>query len=183
MIILSCKDIALEYGDVTVLSNITFGINEYDRVGVVGVNGAGKSSLIKIISGKYTPSAGSVFVSGEKTLGVLEQNAALESENTLIDEMLLTFPGLLADEKRLAELSAKLSSGDAEIISQYTRLEEKFRENGGYEFRSRCRGHLINMGFPEDMHTLSISSLSGGQKTRLALTRLLILNPDILILD
>ncbi|MBQ4136754.1 MAG: ABC-F family ATP-binding cassette domain-containing protein, partial [Clostridia bacterium] len=122
-------------------------------------------------------------VSGDKTLGVLEQNAALESENTLIDEMLLTFPGLLADEKRLSELSAKLSSGDADIISQYTRLEEKFRENGGYEFRSRCRGHLINMGFPEEMHSLSISSLSGGQKTRLALTRLLILAPDILILD
>ena len=183
MIILSCKDIALEYGDVTVLSNITFGINEYDRVGVVGVNGAGKSSLIKIISGKYTPSNGNVFISGDKTLGVLEQNAALESENTLIDEMLLTFPGLLADEKRLAELSAKLSSGDADVISQYTRLEEKFRENGGYEFRSRCRGHLINMGFPEEMHSLSISSLSGGQKTRLALTRLLILSPDILILD
>ena len=183
MIILSCKDIALEYGDVTVLSNITFGINEYDRVGVVGVNGAGKSSLIKIISGKYTPSNGNVFISGDKTLGVLEQNAALESENTLIDEMLLTFPELLAGEKRLSELSARLSSGDAEIISQYTRLEEKFRENGGYEFRSRCRGHLINMGFPEEMHTLSISSLSGGQKTRLALTRLLILSPDILILD
>ncbi|MBQ7822180.1 MAG: ABC-F family ATP-binding cassette domain-containing protein [Clostridia bacterium] len=183
MIILSCKDVGLEYGDVTILSGVTFGINEGERVGVVGVNGAGKSSLIKIITGKYSATSGSVFVSGDKSLGVLEQNAALESENTLIDEMLLTFPELIADEKRLAELSAKLSSGDSEIISQYTRLEERFRENGGYEFRSRCRGNLINMGFPEDMHRMCISSLSGGQKTRLALTRLLILNPDILILD
>ncbi len=183
MIILSCKDVGLEYGDTTVLSGITFGINEGERVGIVGVNGAGKSSLIKIISGKYTPSRGSVFVSGDRSLGVLEQNAALESENTLIDEMLLTFPSLLADEKRLAELSAQLSGANEEIISQYTRLEERFRESGGYEYRSRCRGNLINMGFDESMHTLRISSLSGGQKTRLALTRLLIMNPDILILD
>ena len=183
MIILSCKDVGLEYGDVTILSGITFGINEGERVGIVGVNGAGKSSLIKIITGKYSATCGSVFVSGDKSVGVLEQNAALESENTLIGEMLLTFPELLADEERLSFLSAKLSEGDPEIISQYTRLEERFRENGGYEFRSRCRGSLINMGFPENMHEMSISSLSGGQKTRLALTRLLILNPDILILD
>lgn len=183
MVILSCKDIGLEFGDVTILSDITFGINEYERVGVVGVNGAGKSSLIKIITGKYTPSSGSVFVSGDRTLGVLEQNAALESENTLIGEMLLTFPELLADEARLSELSSKLSSGDDEVISQYTRLEESFRERGGYEYRSRCRGNLINMGFPEEMHDMPIASLSGGQKTRLALTRLLIMNPDILILD
>lgn len=183
MIILSCKDVGLEFGDVTILSNITFGINEYERVGIVGVNGAGKSSLIKIISGKYTPSSGSVFVSGDKKIGVLEQNAALESENTLIDEMLLTFPELIEDEKRLAELASKLECGDESIISSYTGLEERFRANGGYEFRSRCRGNLINMGFPEDMHNMQISSLSGGQKTRLALARLLVLNPDILILD
>ena len=156
MIVLSCKDVGLEYGDVTILSGVTFGINEGERVGVVGVNGAGKSSLIKIISGKYSATSGSVFVSGDKSLGVLEQNAALESENTLIQEMLFTFPGLLADEKRLFELSKQLSSGDEEIISQYTRLEERFRENGGYEFRSRCRGNLINMGFPEEMHEMPV---------------------------
>lgn len=183
MIILSCKDVCLEFGDTTILSNITFGINEGERVGVVGVNGAGKSSLIKIISGKYKPSSGSVFVSGDRSLGVLEQNAALESENTLIGEMLLTFPELLADEKRLHELESKLSNGDPDTISAYTRAEERFRESGGYEFRSRCRGNLINMGFPESMHDMRISSLSGGQKTRLALTRLLIASPDILILD
>ena len=127
MIILSCKDVGLEFGDVTILSNITFGINEYERVGIVGVNGAGKSSLIKIISGKYTPSSGSVFVSGDKKIGVLEQNAALESENTLIDEMLLTFPGLIEDEKRLADLASKLDDGDPDIIASYTGLEERFR--------------------------------------------------------
>ena len=94
MIVLSCKDVCLEFGDKVILSGITFGINENERVGIVGVNGAGKSSLIKIISGKYSPSSGNVFVSGNKRLAVLEQNAALESENTLIGEMLLTFPEL-----------------------------------------------------------------------------------------
>ncbi len=183
MIILSCKDVSLEFGDKTILSNITFGIGENERVGIVGVNGAGKSSLIKIISGKYSPSSGSVFVSGNKRLAVLEQNAALESENTLIGEMLLTFPELMRDEERLNELNARLSDGDPDVISSYTTLEESFRSRGGYEFRSRCRGILINMGFDESMHEMLISSLSGGQKTRLALARLLVMNPDILILD
>ncbi|MBE6605442.1 MAG: ABC-F family ATP-binding cassette domain-containing protein [Ruminococcaceae bacterium] len=183
MIVLSCKDVGLEYGDKTILSGITFGINEGERVGIVGVNGAGKSSLINIISGKYSASSGSVFVSGDKTIGVLEQNAALESDNTLIGEMLLTFPELLAQEKRLSELQVKLADAEPDVISAYTSLEERFREHGGYEFRSRCKGNLINMDFGEDMHGMRISALSGGQKTRLALTRLLIMNPDILILD
>lgn len=183
MIVLSCKDVGLEFGDVTVLSGITFGINENERVGIVGVNGAGKSSLIKIICGEYSPSSGSVFVSGDKKIGVLAQNAALESENTLIDEMLLTFSDLMNDERRLNELSTKLSEGDTETIAAYTNLEERFRANGGYEFRSRCRGNLINLGFPEEMHGMKVSSLSGGQKTKLALARLLVLSPDILILD
>ncbi len=183
MIVLSCKDVSLEFGDKVILSGVTFGINENERVGIVGVNGAGKSSLIKIISGKYSPSGGSVFVSGNKRLAVLEQNAALESENTLIGEMLLTFPELVRDEERLNELSLRLSEGDADVISAYTSLEESFRARGGYEFRSRCRGILINMGFDEQMHEMQISSLSGGQKTRLALARLLVLSPDILILD
>ena len=183
MIILSCKDVSLEFGDKTILSGVTFGIGENERVGIVGVNGAGKSSLIKIISGKYSPTSGSVFVSGNKRLAVLEQNAALESENTLIGEMLLTFPELIRDEERLNELSTRLSDGDPDVISSYTTLEESFRARGGYEFRSRCRGILINMGFEESMHEMLISSLSGGQKTRLALARLLVLNPDILILD
>ncbi len=183
MIVLSCKDVCLEFGDKVILSNVTFGIGENERVGIVGVNGAGKSSLIKIISGKYSPTSGSVFVSGNKRLAVLEQNAALESENTLIGEMLLTFPELVSDEERLNELSSRLSEGDPDVISSYTSLEESFRARGGYEFRSRCRGILINMGFDESMHDMRISSLSGGQKTRLALARLLVLNPDILILD
>ncbi len=183
MIVLSCKDVCLEFGDKVILSDVTFGIGENERVGIVGVNGAGKSSLIKIISGKYSPSSGSVFVSGNKKLAVLEQNAALESENTLIGEMLLTFPELVRDEERLNELSLRLSDGNPDIISSYTSLEESFRARGGYEFRSRCRGILINMGFDESMHEMRISSLSGGQKTRLALARLLVLSPDILILD
>ena len=183
MIVLSCKDVCLEFGDKIILSGVTFGIGENERVGIVGVNGAGKSSLIKIISGKYSPTSGSVFVSGNKRLAVLEQNAALESENTLIGEMLLTFPELVSDEERLNKLSSRLSDGDPDVISSYTSLEESFRARGGYEFRSRCRGILINMGFDESMHEMRISSLSGGQKTRLALARLLVLNPDILILD
>ena len=183
MIVLSCKDVGLEYGDKTILSGITFGVNEGQRVGIVGVNGAGKSSLIKIISGEYDASFGKVYVSADKTIGVLAQNAVIESSNTLIDEMLLTFPELLSDEKRLVELSLRLDKGEQDVISAYTALEESFRERGGYEYRSRCRGNLVNMGFGEEMHGMKISELSGGQKTRLALTRLLIMNPDILILD
>nr|MCR5264541.1 ABC-F family ATP-binding cassette domain-containing protein [Clostridiales bacterium] len=114
---------------------------------------------------------------------MLSQNVGMESENTVIDEMYAAFPKLLADEKRLADLHAAIEAGDVSLAGQYSSLEDSFTRAGGYEFRGRCRGMLINLGFEERFHTLKISSLSGGQKTRVALARMLLSSPDVMILD
>ncbi len=185
MIAISLSGVCLEFGTDVILDNISFSLNEGDKLGIVGVNGAGKSTLFKIIIGEYTATSGSVFVSKDKTIGMLEQNTGLEGDSTLLDEMLASHAELIKDEKRLEELQARLEKtpADSELISSYTSLEDKFKRAGGYEFRSRCKGILKNLGFDERFHNLKISGLSGGQKTRLALARLLILSPDILMLD
>ncbi len=185
MIAISLSGVCLEFGTDVILDNISFSLNEGDKLGIVGVNGAGKSTLFKIITGEYTPTDGSVFISKDKTVGMLEQNTGLEGDSTVIDEMLAAYSELIADEKRLEELAAALETtpGDEALISSYTSLSDRFKRAGGYEFRSRCKGILKNLGFDEQFHKLKISGLSGGQKTRLALAKQLITSPDILMLD
>lgn len=183
MIAISLGEVSLEFGTDVILDRVSFSLNEGDKLGIVGVNGAGKSTLFKIITGEYTPTSGSVYISKDKTVGMLEQNTGLEGDNTILDEMLASYADLIADEQRLDELQKQLDSGDETIISQYTSLADRFKRAGGYEFRSRCKGILKNLGFDERFHELKISSLSGGQKTRLALAKQLITSPDILMLD
>lgn len=185
MTAISLSGICLEFGTDVILDSISFSLNEGDKLGIVGVNGAGKSTLFKIITGEYTPTDGSVFISKDKSIGMLEQNSGLEGEATVLEEMLDSFSALIADEKRLEELAAALEKtpSDEALISSYTSLTDRFRGAGGYEFRSRCKGILKNLGFDERFHDLKISGLSGGQKTRLALAKLLITSPDILMLD
>ncbi len=185
MTAISLSNICLEFGTDVILDKISFSLNEGDKLGIVGVNGAGKSTLFKIIYGEYTPTDGSVFISKDKTVGMLEQNTGLEGDSTVLDEMLLSFSDLIADEKRLEELQLALEKTpeDSVLISSYTSLADRFKRAGGYEFRSRCKGILKNLGFDERFHDLKISALSGGQKTRLALARQLITSPDILMLD
>ncbi|MCI8387773.1 MAG: ATP-binding cassette domain-containing protein [Clostridiales bacterium] len=183
MIAISLSEVSLEFGTDVILDKVSFSLNEGDKLGIVGVNGAGKSTLFKIITGEYTPTDGSVFISKDKTVGLLEQNTGLEGDNTILNEMLTSFASLIEDERRLDELQKQLDSGDETVISQYTSLAERFKNAGGYEFRSRCKGILKNLGFDERFHDLKISSLSGGQKTRLALAKQLITSPDVLMLD
>ncbi len=183
MIAINCDNITLSFGTDVILDGITFSINDGDRLGIVGVNGAGKSSLFKIISGEYTSDTGGVYIAKGKTYGILDQYVGFDSENNILDEMLASFPALLEAEKRLAELQAALDSGDTSVSVQYASAHEAFTRDGGYEFRGRCKGILKNLGFDEQFWDLKISSLSGGQKTRLALVRLLLTEPDILMLD
>ncbi len=185
MTAISLSDVCLEFGTDVILNKVSFSLNEGDKLGIVGVNGAGKSTLFKIIRGEYIPTDGSVFISKDKTVGMLEQNTGLEGENTVLDEMLASFSRLIEDEKRLEYLQEQLeiTPSDADLIASYTSLADRFKRAGGYEFRSRCKGILKNLGFDERFHSLKISGLSGGQKTRLALARLLITSPDILMLD
>jgi len=191
MIILSANDITVEYGTDVVLDKINFSVNEGDRLGVIGVNGCGKSTLLGIISGRRSASRGEVFISKGRTVGFLEQNAMLESDKTVYEEMLGAFEEAVKTEERLEELSAYIEQNTDKhdtdlynsIISEFSRLSEHFSKIGGYEYKSRIRSMLMRFGFDETMHQSRISTLSGGERTRLALVRLLLLCPDILMLD
>ncbi len=191
MTIVSVSDIRLEYGTDIILQKINFSINEGDRLGIVGVNGAGKSTLLRIIAGITEPSGGNVFIARGKSIGMLEQNAMLESDKTLADEMATAFPECVRLEQTLEALHAEIEAraqgthdeAYEKMIAQFSSMTERFREIGGYEYKSRIRSMLTHFGFPESEQTKHIETLSGGERTRLALVRLLLVEPDILILD
>ncbi len=190
MIALSVSDVSLSFGADEVLRGVSFSVNDGDRVGVIGVNGAGKTSLFKIITGEYTPDSGAVYIQKGHTVGILEQNpdlTALPSELTCLEYMYTAFPELLSLEVELSRLEEGLASAvGAEAMALSARHAERtreFNEGGGLEFRSRCRGMLLRLGFTDELISQRISTLSGGQYTRLSLARLLATKPDILMLD
>ena len=193
MIALSCSEISLSFGTSVILKDISFSVNDGDRVGIIGVNGAGKTSLFHCITGKYTPDAGAVYIQKGHTVGVLEQNAdlsALPKELSMLEYMYTAFPSLLSLEKRIADLEHELLVMDgtdhdkiAALSASLAEANRRFAEDGGLEFRSRCRSMLLRLGFDEGHIVQKISTLSGGQYTRLALARLLATEPDILMLD
>lgn len=190
MIALSASDINLSFGTDIILKDISFAVNDGDRVGIIGVNGAGKTSLFKIITGEYSPDSGAVYIQKGHTVGVLEQNAKLSSlpgDMTCIEYMYTAYPALLSLEKEISATEAALARATGDEIMQLTaRLNDqntRFAAEGGLEFRSRCRGMLLRLGFDEELISRQIRTLSGGQYTRLALARLLATEPDILMLD
>ena len=190
MISISLQDISLSFGADSILKDISFAANDGDRIGIIGVNGAGKTSLFRVISGEYTPDSGAVYVQKGHTVGVLEQNpdlTALPGETTCIEYMYTAHPHLLALEEEIAKTERELSLATGEEVMTLTaRLTEqnaRYTREGGLEFRSRCRGMLLRLGFTEELIERKISTLSGGQYTRLALARLLSTEPDILMLD
>ncbi len=190
MIALSASDINLSFGTDIILKDISFAINDGDKLGIIGVNGAGKTSLFRVISGEYTPDTGAVYVQKGHSVGILEQNPDLSSlpgEITCIEYMYTAYPALLALEDEIAKTEAALATAVGEEIMTLTaRLNEqnnRFAAEGGLEFRSRCQGMLLRLGFDQELIGRKIRTLSGGQYTRLALARLLATEPDILMLD
>ncbi len=190
MIALSASDINLSFGTDIILKDISFAINDGDKLGIIGVNGAGKTSLFRVISGEYTPDSGAVYVQKGHSVGILEQNPDLSSlpgEMTCIEYMYTAYPALLSLEEEIARTEAALATAEGdEIMTLTARLNEqnnRFAAEGGLEFRSRCQGMLLRLGFDQELIGRRISTLSGGQYTRLALARLLATEPDILMLD
>ena len=183
MIAIGCENISLSFGGETVLDGVGFSLGEGGRLGIVGVNGAGKTSLLRVITGEYTRDSGSVYIARVHTLGVLSQHPTLDPERTVYEEVLSVFSGLIADEERLEELRIQTEAGDTEAADRYAAALRRFDDGGGRTYRSRCRSMLLRFGFDDGMMQVRCSALSGGQKTRLALVRLLLEEPDIMLLD
>lgn len=188
MIILTLNEINMSFGTNTILEDVTFNIQENDKVGIVGVNGAGKTTLFKLLSGELSADSGDIFIAKGLRTGFLAQETVLESENSVWDELLTTFRYLLDMEKRMKELELLISAEKDAILleramKEYSDLSEKYSQSGGFEYNSRVRGVLKGLGFSESQFGLEVKALSGGQKTRLALGKLLLEEPDILLLD
>ncbi|CAH0119411.1 putative ABC transporter ATP-binding protein YheS [Paenibacillus sp. CECT 9249] len=189
--LLQASGISKSYGTTSVLSNIHLQILERERIGLVGVNGAGKSTLLKIIAGEMSADGGQIYKAKETRLGYLAQNSGLNSERTIWDEMLHVFSHLIEAERELRLLEQQIADPaimeDAkryeDTLNRYALRSDWFREQGGYEMETRIRSVLHGMGFGHFPPDTPIRTLSGGQKTRLALARILLQAPDLLMLD
>ena len=185
--ILSCQNISKAFVENQVLKNVSFHIEDHEKAAIVGINGAGKTTLLRIIVGEMTPDDGQVVLAKDKTLGYLAQNSTVDTSHTIYEELLSVKADLLRLEEKIRECenNMKHADGDAleDLMKQYTSLTHAFETGGGYLYRSELVGVLKGLGFTEDEFSKPIATLSGGQKTRVALGRLLLQNPDLIILD
>lgn len=185
--ILSCNDIKKSFGIKNILSNISFNINEKDKVALVGVNGAGKSTLFKIIVGEISKDSGDINIPKNTKIGYFSQNLNLNENNLLFDELLTVFSQIINMEFKLRELEQKMEIYKDEelnlIIKEYDKISTYLSENNSFDYNSRIKGVLKGLGFTEDDFYKEIKFLSGGQKTRVALGKILLEEPDILLLD
>lgn len=189
MIVYSCEKMGLSFAGEPIFENVNITINEKDRIGIVGDNGAGKTTLIKILLNEYIATEGNVFRYTKLTsdYGYLPQNAGLVSEYTVFEEFLSAYSDLIEEENKIAAIEEALntcSQDEAMILSnKLNALYDHFTKNDGLTYKSRIESILIGLGFPRDMWHLNISELSGGQKTRLALGKIILRQPKVLILD
>ncbi|WP_136603732.1 ABC-F family ATP-binding cassette domain-containing protein [Paenibacillus dokdonensis] len=189
--LLQASGIRKLYGIEPVLEGINLQILERERVGLVGVNGAGKSTLLQILAGEISYDGGQIYKSKETTIGYLAQNSGLQSNRTIWEEMLDVFSPLIETEKELRLLEQQIADPSQmdnpkkyqELLDRYAIRSDWFKDHGGYEMETRIRSVLHGMGFGSFAPDTPISTLSGGQKTRLALARILLLAPDLLMLD
>ncbi len=185
--ILSCNNISKTFDDNTVLSNCSFHVEEYEKTAIVGINGAGKSTLLKIIMKQLNADTGEVVIAKDKTIGYLAQYQDIDTDNTIYDELLTVKQYLLDIEERIRSLEQEMKnlSGEAleALMNTYSRLTHQFEADGGYAYKSEIVGVLKGLGFAEEDFSMKISTLSGGQKTRLSLGKLLLSKPNIILLD
>lgn len=176
------------YNGVPLISNVDLQIEDQDRIGLIGANGCGKSTLLKILLGEILPDRETeeegLIIRGSKTsIGYLAQSAALDSEKTVWEEMRSVFSALLDTQEQMRQAELKMQSGDMSIASEYDRMLAWFEANDGYQIDVKIKTVLHGMGFTETEYHREVSSFSGGEKTRLAITRLLLEAPNLLILD
>ena len=185
--ILSCQNISKSFVENQVLKNISFHIEDYEKAAIVGINGAGKTTLLRILMGEITPDEGTVVLAKDKKVGYLAQNSTVDSERTIYDELLSVKQELIRLEEKMRECEINMKHVDGDeleaLMKQYASYTQAFEQNNGYAYKSELTGVLKGLGFTEEDFHKKISTLSGGQKTRVALGRLLLLSPDLIILD
>lgn len=191
MIVLSCNNLNKSFGIDSILENINFTVNEGDKIGVIGVNGTGKTTLFKIISGVYGYDSGDIYTSKDCEIGYLEQNTNFQSNNTIFEEVLEVFKDLIDMEKYLRELELKIAEESTKdnspilekIMDEYSSKLENFASLNGYGYKSEAKGILKGLGFNDEDMDKPIGILSGGEKTRVLLGKLLLKKPTLLLLD
>ena len=185
--ILSCNNISKSFGTDVIIKSCSFNIEDHEKAAIVGINGAGKSTLLKIITGIEPADTGLVTLAKDKTLGYLAQQQNLGSDNTIYDELLSVKQYVLDMEKELRSIEKRMNTADGDelenLMKKYSDLNHRFEMENGYAYKSEITGVLKGLGFSEEDFTLNVNTLSGGQKTRVALGRLLLANPDIILLD
>ena len=185
--ILSCSNITKSFGTDSVLEQVSFHIEEREKAAIVGINGAGKSTLLKIIIGELAPDDGTVVVTKGKTLGYLAQHQDLDSSRTIYDELLEVKRPVIEMEERIRQLEIEMKHSAGEeletLYQTYSRLSHEFELANGYAWKSEINGVLKGLGFEEEEFSKPVCTLSGGQKTRVSLGKLLLSRPDIILLD
>lgn len=185
--ILSCNNISKSFGTDVIIKSCSFNIEDHEKAAIVGINGAGKSTLLKIITGIEPADTGLVTLAKDKTLGYISQQQNLNSDNTIYDELLSVKQYILDMEAQLRSIENQMKSADdtalETLMKKYSDLNHEFELNNGYAYKSEITGVLKGLGFAEEDFTLNVNTLSGGQKTRVALGRLLLSKPDIILLD
>lgn len=191
MIVLSCNNLNKSFGIDSILEKLNFTVNEYDKIGIIGVNGTGKTTLFKIISGIYGYDSGDIYTSKDCEIGYLEQNTNFHSENTILEEVLEVFKDVIEMEKYLRDLEHKISEESSntnsttleKLMNEYSNKLEAFSDMNGYGYKSEAKGVLKGLGFSDEDMDKPISILSGGEKTRVLLGKLLLKKPTLLLLD
>lgn len=185
--ILTCSHVSKAFGTDVIIEDISFHIEDQEKAAIVGINGAGKSTLLKVIVGELAADEGSVVLSKGKTMGYLAQHQDLASHKTIFEELLEVKRDVLLMEERIRSLEVEMKHAEGakleEMLSTYTRLNHEFELAGGYACQSEITGVLKGLGFAEEDFTKAIHTLSGGQKTRVSLGKLLLSRPDIILLD